>query len=133
MRDHPPSRIPPSPGAVTHSITSSVRAIIDCGIGRQRVKDSSFDRRVGEGVERSPVRHLARLPGTRAGLVTAPGQYDTARGTVSQPLFREDAGWNAERPVLEFGVESANTRRGPGPAARVPTAALGAAHPERRA
>ena len=27
------------------------------------------------------------------------------RGTVSQPLFSEDARWDAERQAVEFGVE----------------------------
>jgi hypothetical protein len=41
--------------------------------------------------------------------------------------FPEDARWNAERQAVEFGVEIGETRRGPGPAARVPTPTAGAA------
>ena len=32
-------------------------------------------------------------------------EQDSARGTVSQPWFPEDARWNAERQAVEFGVE----------------------------
>ena len=32
-------------------------------------------------------------------------EQDSAKGTVSQPSFPEDARWNAERQAVEFGVE----------------------------
>jgi hypothetical protein len=32
-------------------------------------------------------------------------EQDSARGTVSQPSFPENARWNAERQAVEFGVE----------------------------
>jgi hypothetical protein len=34
-----------------------------------------------------------------------PRDRDSARGTVSQPSFPEDARWNTERSAVEFGVE----------------------------
>ena len=34
-----------------------------------------------------------------------PRDQDSARGTVSQPSFPENARWNAERQAVEFGVE----------------------------
>ena len=38
-------------------------------------------------------------------MLTASPDQDSARGTVSQPSFPEDARWNAERQAVEFGVE----------------------------
>jgi hypothetical protein len=38
-------------------------------------------------------------------LLTASPDQDSARGTVSQPSFPEDARWNAERQTVEFEVE----------------------------
>ena len=32
-------------------------------------------------------------------------EQDSATGAVSQPAFREDARWNADRQAVEFGVE----------------------------
>jgi hypothetical protein len=32
------------------------------------------------------------------------------RGIISQPLFSEDARWNAERQPVEFGVEIGEDR-----------------------
>jgi hypothetical protein len=32
------------------------------------------------------------------------------RGIISQPLFSEDARWNAERQAVEFGVEIGEDR-----------------------
>jgi hypothetical protein len=54
------------------------------------------------------------------------GQH-SARGTVSQPPFPEDARGSAERPAAEFGAEIAEV--GPGAAAGVPAAPARAVHP----
>jgi hypothetical protein len=54
-------------------------------------------------------------------------EQDSATGAVSQPAFREDARWNAERQAVEFGVERADYHR----LVRVPWRVLRRLLPER--
>ena len=56
-----------------------------------------------------------------------PRDRDSARGTVSQPSFPEDARWNTERSAVEFGVEIGDYRR----LVRVPRRVLRRLLPER--